>query len=777
MTDQTNDTKNTDLQSCGFCGKSKKEVKKLIQGTGDSYICDSCVNLCYQIILDDQVPTKKRDSLPSPAEIHEFLNNYVISQDRAKKILSVSVYNHYKRIDNPLIGDVEVEKSNVLLIGPTGVGKAQPLDSKILTKNGWVKMGNVEVGDIIRAPDGTDILVTGVYPQGEKEIYKITFNDGRTAESCKEHIWKVYNKHWKTPYKNMTLEEIILWKQKNKGDLYVPLTQPQDFPEQEFLISPYVMGALLGDGYMNKNHLNFSSKDQEILDRISRELHDDYTLYQINDCDYALGVKNKQGTIKGHQYRKGNSLNIYKNKLYEYDLYGKLSNDKFIPAEYKFSSIEQRFQLLQGLIDTDGYVGKNGTLHYTSVSEQLIKDIQDIVWSLGGICHVKIGNPTYRYNDAILSGQKSYNLTIRHPEMEKMVHLDRKKSRLSKNYQYKNSLRLKIDNIEHSRTFEAQCIMVDHDDHLYVTDNYIVTHNTLLAKSISRMLDVPFTMVDATSLTEAGYVGDDVESILASLLQAAEGDVEKAQKGIIYVDEIDKLARRGDSASITRDVSGEGVQQALLKILEGTVGRVPPDGGRKHPNQELINVDTTNILFICGGAFVGLDKIVERRINSKSGIGFNAELKLRDEELDSSNLLKQLSPKDLTQFGLMPEFIGRLPIRASLDELKLDQLVQVLTEPKNSIIKQAQALFKLENVDLEFSEAALEKIAQLALDEKTGARGLRSIIDTKLLELNYQLPTLSKAGLTKITVTPEFIDDNGECLMSYDTNTVESNIA
>lgn len=295
---------------------------------------------------------------------------------------------------------------------------------------------------------------------------------------------------------------------------------------------------------------------------------------------------------------------------------------------------------------------------------------------------------------------------------------------------------------------------------------------TLLAQTIARMLDVPFAMADATSLTEAGYVGDDVENIIVKLLQSADGDIDKAQRGIIYIDEIDKLARRGDSASITRDVGGEGVQQAILKIIEGSVCRVPPDGGRKHPNQEMVEVDTTNILFILGGAFVGLDKIIEQRINAGASVGFGAKVKGKvDEHTDLSHLLDNVESKDLHKFGMIPEFVGRVPVRAALRELSEEQLVQVLTEPKNAITKQFEKLFGLEKVVLEFNDDALVAIAKECVKDRTGARGLRGIFEKKLLKAQYELPDLAKKGLAKIVVTREFIVGETDVLMMvYEQN-------
>ena len=756
--DKTEDTGIKKIINCSYCGKSRHQVEQMVEGPEFSgkniYICNECVDVTYNILHTEEIDVttkRKKEKVPAPEAIKAYLDEYVIGQDGAKIAISVAVYNHYKRINNK--SKTEIEKSNLLMIGESGCGKAQPLYSKIKIPGGWTTMGDIGLGDIVSTPNGKSANVVGVFPQGQKDIYKITFADGRTAESCKEHLWEIYG-HYGESYKSpagynalrigskvVDLEWIMNRMKVSKDTIRISLIAPETTPDIELPIDPYVLGCLIGDGYLggsDDRSIKLSSADDFILDKIRSRLVTGYTLDHTANYDYSL-----KGNI-APSYRRGD-LHHYKIELKKLGLFNKLSNNKFIPDIYKLSSINQKLELIQGLIDTDGYCRK-GNVSFTTVSEQLALDLQDMIRSLGGIVTIGSCIPKYTYKGVKKSGQRAYILSIRYKTPSDLVSLPRKKT-LVETYQYSGSLKLAIKSIEYIGKEEAQCIMVDSDEHLYITDDYVVTHNTLAVKTIAKMFDLPYIIADATTLTEAGYVGEDVENLIRRLVANADDDLDKAKTGIIFIDEIDKKSRRSESATVSRDVSGEGVQQALLKLIEGTI--VKMDDGFEEP----VDFDTKDILFICSGSFVGLDEII-RKNRSKTSIGIGASLNTKT---PFSQAIKNVQPDDLIKYGLIPEFVGRCPITVVFDDVTVDMLIRILKEPKNSIVEQFRALFKYEGVTLDFDDKYLLNIAQKCLTQKIGARGLRSIIERDLQAVQFILPSLAKSGVTKIVIDSEGI--------------------
>jgi ATP-dependent Clp protease ATP-binding subunit ClpX len=734
---------------CSFCGRTTSEVGKLLEGSG-AFICNECIAFGTKFLENEALEKKIGSCSFKPIEIKNFLDDYVIGQEQVKKSLAVAVYNHYKRIRNIT---TEIQKSNIMLIGPTGSGKAQPLYSQIKTPDGWIKMGDIKVGDVVSTPKGKSASVRGVFPQGLRPTYRITFEDGRTTDCDENHLWKVFSYNWTRKHRNnhkehikvenseriMSLKEIIEYKKKVKSPLYVPLCKFIQNSLKDLPMNPYLLGLLLGDGNLT-GVVNFSNIEDQILNNLISKLEQGYYLKFKRSCDYNITHGKKENS------------NVYIEILRDLGLYDKHSYEKFIPEIYKESSVEQRLELLRGLMDIDGEVNKrkcqkskyedsyaSGDVSYSTSNHQLALDVQYLIRSLGGLCTIRIKKSFYKTKEGIRKRCRMwFKCCIRHSNPEILMKLGRKSERAIRSIPI--TLRCKIKTIKYLGIQETQCIMIDHPDHLYITDGFVVTHNTLLCQTLARFLNVPFAIVDATSMTEAGYVGEDIETMLQTLLINANSDIEKATRGIIYIDEIDKKARKnGANPSITRDVSGEGVQQALLKLLEGSIINVQPTGQRKHPGQQYVRIDTRNILFILGGAFNGLAELIAER-QGNSNVGFLTEKVSSSDKVEK--YLKQVTHRDLIKYGLIPELVGRVPIIVTLDELDIDDLIKILTIPKYSLVEQYQELLLMDNIDLKFDKSALEYIAQKALDMGTGARSLRSIMESIMLETMFETPSL-----------------------------------
>ena len=750
------------IAKCGFCGRPRNEVKKLV-GASDlgPFICNRCLKDSWMAIQVAEASSVKAEepALRKPVEIKRLLDLHVIAQDKAKCDLAIAVYNHYKRRDalrngNDLDG-IEIQKSNILLMGPSGCHRK---GQKVLMYDGTLlAVEDVKVGDQLMGPDSTPRTVLELH-RGVDGMVEITPTKGEPWVVNKGHILTLVRtskrigarKGRKASYtatnevKDVWLAEFLKWSRTQKA-VHKLFRVSADFePSSAPLpLDPYFMGILLGDGCLC-NRVAVTNEDQEIV----KEVYFQAAFYGLHVHVEAEGTSS--ATYHLNTKRSGGAPNPLRDALRSLNLMNCDSGSKFIPHVYKTASQDERLLVLAGLLDTDGsYSGKDNHYDYVSKSRALADDVAFVARSVGLAAYV---SPCLKKSQNGTEGEY-FRVSISGGIERVPVRVPHKKAR--KRQQIKDVLRVGFTTRELPP--EEYFGFVLDGDHRYLLDDFTVTHNTgktELARSIAKMLNVPFYVGDATRLTQAGYVGDDVESLLQGLIQAADGDIERAQWGIIFLDEIDKLARKsGRGATGFRDVTGEGVQQALLKLLEGSKVVVPRGMNAKAVvagGGGADVIDTGNILFIGAGSFAGIEEIIGQRLNKGTGIGFGKDTA---KKLDNSTIYKAVTEDDVLEFGLIPEIMGRLPVLTTTIDLTDDEMVRILTEPKNAIIKQFQALFSMDNVDLQFDEGALQAIGREAKKRPTGARALRSIVESILRPYSFDTPTDSTIEAIRITET------------------------
>lgn len=621
-------------------------------------------------------------------------------------------------------------------------GKALPLDTNILTPTGWKQMRDIHIGDIVYDENGEKTIVIGEYPQQElKQEWLITFSDNTSIKCCEDHLWKFkidhYDKFKSSVWQEDTIKNIIdnfQFLNLNKiNNIAIPINKPIQFDKQNLIIPPYLLGALIGDGYFGKDIVFYNPED-DLINKVKQlTLNNNLGEFYTNP-KYPLR----------HTYRYTNSSLL---KQYIHNTFGKLciATNKFIPKEYLLSSIDDRFELARGLIDTDGTLNNLGRISFCTVSKQLADDFKFLIQSLGYRLTIRTDNRNN--NIAYICDIKNQDDKLFSSQKHKQKYIN-----CHKPLQDYNSNLLRIKSIKKLETqSEMKCLTVDSSKHTYICDNFIVTHNTATFKALAKLLDRPLILESITSVTVSGIVGRDVTDILAHAIRECNNDIPQAEKAIILIDEFDKTARNMQTTS-GRDVAGVALQQEFLKLLEGD--KIQVQLGNKHSPllDNTVEINTSNILFVLSGAFVGLDQVVKNRINKKQ-IGFGQE----DKKYTIDELLQQVTTDDLITYGLIPELVGRIPQIVIYNQLTENDLIKILTEPNNAIIKQYQELFQMDNVNLQFTTEVLQLIAKLAISKKTNARGLKSIVSSALSKIEYDIP--DRDDIDSIIITNQLVNN------------------
>ncbi len=749
------------MDQCAFCDRPRNEAKKLIESPKKQgvFLCDRCIMGSAQALGQDRkgVGGKEEKPLQKPKEIKRHLDGYVIAQEEAKKDISVAVYNHYKRreaVRKGLVLEVEIQKSNILLMGPTGCHRK---GQKVLMFDGTHKADeDIQVGDQLMGPDSTPRNVTHLH-RGVEAMVEVIPNKGAPWVVNEGHILTLVRTFYNggsgyrsaDEVKDVPVLEWLGWSgtQKHSHKLF---RAPVDFlTPRKLPLDAYFLGILLGDGSLGSPPV-ITTEDPEILCEVeaqARKFELRVALYHYDEgaCPrYAISGPHGGSNAESRQ-------NPISSRLADLDLLVSCEH-KFIPHIYKTASRQDRLAILAGLMDTDGSLSANGAMFdYTSKAKRLVEDVAFIARSLGFAAYpVACTKSSQNGTEGVY-----YRTCISGDVRQIPTKVARKKApeRLST----KNVLRTGFE----TRTLppeEYYGFTLD-GDHRYLLDDFTVTHNcgkTQLARTIAKNLGVPLYVGDATKLTSAGYVGDDAESLIQGLIAAADGNIERAEWGIIFIDEGDKLARKsGRGATGYRDVSGEGAQQALLKMIEGSKVQVPR---LDRSGYDMVN--TENILFIFGGSFAGIEEIVKARINKESRMGFGAQGR---RELTDTEIYQAIEEVDILEFGIIPELLGRIPIHTSVLPLTEEAMVQILTEPKDALVKQFQALFGMDEITLEFEPEALLAIGREAKSRPTGARALRSIVERVLKNYAYESP--SDPEVRAIRITEDVVTKGSEAIV------------